>query len=191
MNKNNKKVPKLILLNGPPGIGKSTLSKRYTDNHPMTLNIDIDHIWWMMGQWQESRPESEEQKFVLANALVDAHLSQGYDVIIAQHVATTGYYKKLESIVDKYRAKLIEITLLCSEKDAVQRCIDRGLKAGYKNGFRPGGILESEGGANKLKAMYREMINEVSNRQSMHYIESVYGDEDATNEELNKTINNN
>jgi len=178
--KNNKNKPKLIVLNGSPGVGKSTLSKRYIDNHPMTLNIDIDHIWWMMGQWQAARPASESQKFKLANAMLKTHLNEGYDVIIAQHIATLEYHRELEQIVEACDATLIEITLFCEENDAIQRCVDRGKKAGYKTGFRPGGILESEGGREKLRLMYQEMIDGAKIRKNMHYVSSVYGAEDDT-----------
>lgn len=37
-------VPRVIMLNGPPGCGKSTLARRYVGEHPFTLNLDIDRI---------------------------------------------------------------------------------------------------------------------------------------------------
>ena len=49
--------PKLILLNGNPGMGKTTLANRYVDEHPLTLNLDVDRIWHMMGQWQAELDE--------------------------------------------------------------------------------------------------------------------------------------
>jgi MoxR-like ATPase len=33
---------RLVHLNGPPGIGKSTLAAVYADRHPGTLNLDVD-----------------------------------------------------------------------------------------------------------------------------------------------------
>jgi len=35
-------APRLIHLNGPPGIGKSTIAQRYVDQHPEVLNLDIN-----------------------------------------------------------------------------------------------------------------------------------------------------
>ena len=37
-------MPRLIHLNGPPGIGKSTLAQLYTGEHPGVLNLDIDQL---------------------------------------------------------------------------------------------------------------------------------------------------
>ena len=33
---------RLIVINGPPECGKSMLARRYTDEHPLALNLDID-----------------------------------------------------------------------------------------------------------------------------------------------------
>jgi 2-phosphoglycerate kinase len=43
-------VARLILLNGPPGIGKSTLAQRYVDDHPLALNLDIDSVRRLLGR---------------------------------------------------------------------------------------------------------------------------------------------
>lgn len=42
-------VSRLIHLNGPPGIGKSTLARRYVDAHPGVLNCDIDVLRTLIG----------------------------------------------------------------------------------------------------------------------------------------------
>lgn len=42
-------MPRLIHLNGLPGVGKSTLAERYVDEHPGVLNLDIDRIRQLIG----------------------------------------------------------------------------------------------------------------------------------------------
>jgi len=37
-------MPILIHLNGPSGVGNSTLAQRYVDEHPGVLNLDIDAL---------------------------------------------------------------------------------------------------------------------------------------------------
>ena len=54
--------PKLILLNGTPGLGKTTLAQRYIAEHPLAMCLDIDFVWFMLGQWQAMRPESDRLK---------------------------------------------------------------------------------------------------------------------------------
>ena len=44
---------RLIHLNGPPGIGKSTLARRYAAEHAGVLLCDVDVLRTMIGGWQE------------------------------------------------------------------------------------------------------------------------------------------
>ena len=46
-------MPSLIHVNGPPGIGKSTLAALYADRHPGVLNLDIDRLHVLVGGWQD------------------------------------------------------------------------------------------------------------------------------------------
>ncbi len=53
-------VPRLIHLNGPPGIGKSTLAQMYVDKHPGVLNLDVDLIRGLIGGWRDRFAETGE-----------------------------------------------------------------------------------------------------------------------------------
>lgn len=46
----------LILINGAPGVGKSTLAQRYVEDQPLALLLDIDELRTALGGWRE-RPE--------------------------------------------------------------------------------------------------------------------------------------
>lgn len=50
-------MARLIHLNGAPGTGKSSLARRYLDDHPLTLQIEIDALRTSLGCW-EPVPES-------------------------------------------------------------------------------------------------------------------------------------
>lgn len=172
--------PKLLLLSGPPGIGKSTIAQKYVDEHPMALKLDIDLVWWMMGQWQASRPHSHKQKMKLAYALAHTHLYEGYDVIVAQDLESLDYYKEFEAIANTCKADLREVTLLAPLDEAIERCKARGRALGYKTGFRPGGILESEGKEKKLEQMYNTVLEVIEARPNMVVIQSELGQTDKT-----------
>src|SRR3954454_9306396 len=45
-------MPRLIHLNGPSRVGKSTLARRFADEHPGTLALDLDVLAGLVGGWQ-------------------------------------------------------------------------------------------------------------------------------------------
>jgi hypothetical protein len=77
-------VVRLIHLNGPPGIGKSTIASAFADRHPGVLNLDIDRVAAMIGGCRENFSESFDAGRLLATAMARAHLASGHDVIMPQ-----------------------------------------------------------------------------------------------------------
>lgn len=41
----------LLHLNGPPGVGKSTLARRYVRDNPGVLDCDVDVLRTLIGGW--------------------------------------------------------------------------------------------------------------------------------------------
>ena len=59
-------MPRLIVLNGTPGCGKSTLARMFADDHPLALNLDIDQVRGFLA----SHPDfSVEKPMEVAQAL--------------------------------------------------------------------------------------------------------------------------
>ena len=180
--------PKLIVLNGNPGMGKSTLSQRYVDEHPMTLHLDIDRLWHMLGQWQASMPQSERQKYKFAYALADVHLADGQDVIVADHIQQAEIYQRFQKIAESHNAVYVEVVLLSTLEDAIERCKTRAKNMGYQTGFRPGGVLDTNGREAKLANMHQNMLAAVATREHMIRIASIEGDIEGTYQQLHNVI---
>jgi predicted ABC-type ATPase len=62
-------VGRLIHLNGPPGIGKSTIASAFADRHPGVLNLDIDRVSAMIGGCGENFSDSFDAGRLLAAAM--------------------------------------------------------------------------------------------------------------------------
>ncbi len=68
-------------LNGPLRVGKSTLARKYVDEHPGTLALDLDILAGLIGGWRDDfftalgivRPHGW--------AMATRHLRDGYDVV--------------------------------------------------------------------------------------------------------------
>jgi hypothetical protein len=52
-------VARLVHLNGPPGIGKSTPSALYADRNPGTLNLDVDFLHRLVGPRSRSSTSTQ------------------------------------------------------------------------------------------------------------------------------------
>ena len=76
----------LVLLNGPPASGKSTLAARFVSEHPMALNLDVDVIRGLLRRWIDQPVDAGLAARRLAIPMTQAHLESGHHVIVPQFV---------------------------------------------------------------------------------------------------------
>lgn len=89
-------MARLILLNGPPGIGKSTLAERYVDKHPGVLNLDIDRIARLIGGFRADFSIAITMARTLALDMASSHLQRGHDVIVPQFIGRVSELERFE-----------------------------------------------------------------------------------------------
>lgn len=101
-------------------MGKSALARRYVDDHPLALHMEIDAIRVSLGRWAEF----DESKLIarsLAAAMAEAHLRLGHDVIVAQYLGRTGFIEALDQLARQVGADFHEIVLMDREAAVVDR----------------------------------------------------------------------
>jgi predicted kinase len=119
-------VARLIHLNGPPGIGKSTLARRYVDEHPGVLNCDVDVLRTLIGGWQEDFNAAGALIRPAALAMISAYLEQGRDVVFPQLLLDPGELAKFEACAHEAGARFVECMLMDTQAAAVERFHRRG-----------------------------------------------------------------
>ncbi len=181
--------PKLIILNGPLGIGKSTLACRYAEEHPLTLRLDIDDVRTYISHWREQDQKSAISSKKIALAMAREHLSLGYDVVVPQIIRQMELFEQFEQVAYEAGADLKEVLLLVSKDESIHRFKQRSYAQGYSSGFRTGGLIDTGGREEKLSSMYDEMLDTAKQRPNTIIIEPKFGKEDETYQELLEKIN--
>ena len=88
-------IRRLILVNGPPASGKSTIARRYVRDHNRTALVEVDALRMTLPNWEKD----EATRLVardLAGAAVVEHLDAGRDVVMAQYFGRLGYIVLLD-----------------------------------------------------------------------------------------------
>ena len=81
-------MPTLLHLNGPSGVGKSTLARAYAAARPGTLVCDIDELRSWVAGWDLDFVGTGNAVRTSALALITAYLATGRDVVLPQLIVT-------------------------------------------------------------------------------------------------------
>ena len=136
-------MPNLVLLNGPPGAGKTTLAERYLVDHPLALKLDIDAIRCSIGHW-ETHDESKHLARALATEVARLHLRSGHDVVVPQLLARLDYIEVLERVAVETGAVFHEILLLPTSGEALARFRARRQAFDTAGTFHPQATVEHD-----------------------------------------------
>jgi predicted kinase len=115
----------LLLLNGPPGVGKSTMAARYVDDHPFALNLDIDVLRGQIGGWHSDPARAGLLARALAVAAARTHLLAGHDVVVPQFLGRPEFILELSALAAEVGTEFVEVVLLDSKENVQRRFFER------------------------------------------------------------------
>ncbi|MFD4668292.1 AAA family ATPase [Lentzea sp. NPDC058450] len=118
-------MPRLIHLNGPTGVGKSTLAARYAADHPLTLNLDADEIVRLVGGWQADFYGAVDLVRPLALSMAATHLAAGHDVVMPQLIMRHSERDRFAAAATSAGADYVEFVLRAPVEVAVERYRER------------------------------------------------------------------
>ena len=119
-------MSRLIHLNGPPGIGKSTLARRFVHAHPGVLNCDVDVLRTLIGGWQSDFARAGALIRPAALAMIEAYLGEGNDVVFPQMLIDRTELARFEESATNAGAQFIERVLMDTADASVARFHRRG-----------------------------------------------------------------
>lgn len=134
---------RLILLNGLPGVGKSTVAAAWSARHPDTLALDIDEVRSLISG--DARDTAEPAR-ALGLAMAAEHLRGGNDVVVPQLVARTDQVPRFADAAATAGARFVHVLVearadLVAERVAAAAAphrhgLDPAALAGYTEGLR-------------------------------------------------------
>ncbi|WP_290056663.1 AAA family ATPase [Amycolatopsis solani] len=149
-------MPRLIHLNGPSGIGKSTIAQAYVERHPGVLNLDTDRVVCLIGGWRETFFETFRAAQLLTLAMAEAHLRSGHDVVMPQLATRVVDVEAFERVAVECGAEYREILLTAEKPVAGQRFAARAANgdaatAGVDH------VVNSRGGAAMVERIHDQL----------------------------------
>jgi hypothetical protein len=118
-------MPILIHLNGPPGVGKSTLAQRYVDEHPGALRLDIDTVASLIGGWREDFYGVLAAARNVAVAMAETHLRTESDVVMPQLETSVDEAERFRLAAERAGADYVEIALTVGPAEQLSRFADK------------------------------------------------------------------
>lgn len=178
-------VSRLIHLNGPPGIGKSTLAKRYADEHPGVLNCDIDVLRTLIGGWQSAFQAAGELIRPAALAMIEAYLANGHDVVLPQMLVNRKELARFEAAATGIGAQFVERVLMDTSAAPVARFARRGASDAHDPWHdQVRAIVAANGGDAALAGYHAALERLLQERPSALVIKSTEGATEDTYQKL-------
>jgi predicted kinase len=114
-------MSRLIHLNGPSRVGKSTLARRYVAEHPGVLNLDVDVLVGLIGGWENDFESALGTARELGTVMAIAHLRNGHDVVLPQLITSYDASPWADELAARAGAEYIEFALLAGRDDHRRR----------------------------------------------------------------------
>ena len=181
-------MPRLVLINGLPGSGKSALGRRYLDDHQLTLALDIDVIRSMLGRSLEDPTSSGLAARDLARAMAQTHLHAGHDVLICQFVGRIHFVEVLDQLATDTGVPFIEVVLTTGIDEAAERLVGRSGDNSRPEHKDAAILLGRAGGPEALAEMATRLEDVVSFRPNSRRVVVVDGDIEDTYQGLLQAI---
>jgi len=174
-------VSRLIHLNGPPGIGKSTIARRYVDEHPDVLNCDVDVLRTLIGGWDSDFERAGALIRPAALAMIGAYLEHRRDVVLPQMLINPAELARFEAAATDVGAQFVERFLMDTPSGTVARFHRRGGASNedpWHDQVRA--IVAARGGDQLLTDCHAALERLIPERPDAVVITSTEGELDAT-----------
>lgn len=173
-------MARLLVLNGPPGVGKSVLAQRYLLDHPGALDLDVDRLRRFVGQWRTDPVGSASLVRAFGLGAARVHLAAGHDVVVPHYLGVVEHLDEWESLARAVGVEYREFVLLESKDRILARFAARTAAAADPVHADAQQLLDAAGGTPQLEAMYDRLLLVLTTRPQAELLAAPEGDVEAT-----------
>jgi predicted kinase len=152
-------VPILVHLNGPPGVGKSTVARLLAAETPWALALDVDTVVPMITGWRDDFWAALPVARGLAAAMAREHLAAGHDVVLPQLVTSEDERAPYRAAADASGAGYVEVVLLADLAATVARFTARASGPVGSIERHLGAIVGENGGVQLLAKIRDDLMD--------------------------------
>lgn len=161
--------PELLLFNGPPGSGKTTVARMIAESRPLSLRIDIDEVRDLIAGWHSSAGAGGLLARDLAAVMAARHLDAGHDVVVSQVIGHLPDLERFQSMTTSLGAVFREIVLVATREQCLRR-----LEARHAHGTRERVRVE------EFDELHERLVTALESRPHAIKVDSIDGDVRAT-----------
>jgi predicted kinase len=169
-------VANLVLVNGPPASGKSTVAAGVVARRSLALNLDVDVVRGLLGAWRADPMGAGLAARRVALAMASAHLGADHDVIVPQFLAREEFIDQLAAVAGGVGARFVEVALVLPRAQAVEAFARRSASPTTQQHRDAAADVEHAGGVPALEAMYDAYVQLLDRRSHVRRIDLVDGD---------------
>lgn len=116
----------LIIINGPCGVGKSTIAQKLHESMPLSYLLDVDAVSRNISGYRKYKEERWELTQAVVVATLEAVLSTGRDCIVEKMIYAPETLDRYRKIAKRYGANVKEFILWATKSAVMKRAHERG-----------------------------------------------------------------
>jgi predicted kinase len=153
-------------------------------SHPLALNLDVDVVRGLLGQWADQPTEAGLLARRMALDMARTALGAGRDVIVPQFLGRPEFVTELEQLASELGARFVEIALTATKDEMRSWFASRSATSDTATHADAQLLVDRLGGPAALDRMYDDFAQLIASRPGTRTIPARGGEVDSTLRQL-------